>query len=228
MYTLIVSDLPDPKSVLPIIEALQMERQEPKAIILLPTEDMTWAGTSRSGAKLLELDIPECTTLKPGLDQYQLPLTPCELVDFGILRQEELLRGALSRVTTGLSTSPALGLEALSRGVSAAAIHAALTYGLPAWAFAQTGEQVRGLSAYIRDTLMRDIPDPGSALTINFPPKDTGGWARPYPAHYQPHHRPPVNQVPRARDDNSDVDQFSKGKTTVTSFSPRISPLLRF
>lgn len=223
MYTLIMNDEADPATITPVIEALSLESQEPRHITVLPKTDQHHAGTSRSGLN------PRTMILeKTGTDSYTGDGTLCELADAAMLQAESLITaGYFKRAIIGISGKDALGLETLSRGATALAVHIAITYGIPTYAFCAAGKHPSKLTLLTRD-ILRDEVNPGQVLVACFPPGEHRAWGNANPAHYQPRAKPPTSIIPRAKDDGSDADLFTQGRTTITRLDPRIAPLLRF
>lgn len=232
MNILIIADNPSSKGTLALRLAAKSAYREGKITVLCPKLKTEWASFGRSP----DMEIPwkgeDLVETEPGFHVSEVH-GPCDLVDGAFLSWDLFLtRGSWNVVLTGAAHGNTLGLDVLKRSHTAAAMHAATTYGCPSMAITLPNGPDQDLTLQeenlIRDILRTSSPGQGECWSVNIPQQPTRGYIQVPAAHYSPTRVPEASIVPRSREERTDVTELKKGFVTISRLHLRINPMMRF
>lgn len=218
-------------------EATRRHFRSPVMITIVPDRDRTGSGTSLSPMKLEELNFEQTEP-----DTYSTLGTPLDIIDAAFLTPERFLaRGHFDLVLCGVNRGANTGVDIHRSGTTMAAITANTVYGACAWAFSQEvpDDRLRNppedetklfphtydlLIAYFQMTSM----DGSECWNVNFPMGTPRGWRNCPAAHYSRYRQPPLDLVPRARNEETDLTLLMQGWVTISQLDLSLNPPGRF
>lgn len=220
MHVLILNDSgPDLAPTRLIRDGLLAKGREHQVTTLVPARDLQDASVKCG-------PVPKRDQVKSiGKDDFVVDALPLDLVDFAMQNHELWAPRGFDLVLIGVAKGHPLGTEVLRHTATLMAMHTALSYHQQVAVVTASDpsrlhpKSVTALNQVI-DQDLRDIMI-GEVLHLNFPPVDPIASARTTSAHYQPSRLPPVNLVPRARDEKSDAT-YGPTHITLTKLLPRL------
>jgi 5'/3'-nucleotidase SurE len=225
-------------------EAVAKHFRSPTVITLVPERDVTGIGT---GLIAHDLEAMKVTQREP--DFYTAPGSPMDMIDLAFLHSDQFLsRGNFELVLVGVNRGANTGVDCFRSGTVMAAAAASTFYGCCAWAFSQEVpdevlfEGVRKgridpkeepkyfpqtydlLMHYFQTTSLEG----SECWNVNFPATPARSMRQTKVAHYSRYRKPPLDVVPRANGEESDIVLLSQGWATVSEISLRLNPGGRF
>jgi len=178
---------------------------------------------------------------KVGKDRYQFKVRPVSLVYIAFMRRDLFLprKGNWDLVVAGVNHGKNVGFDVYHSGTVGQAFVASTGFRTPAWSFSQdVGAKDVNDIAESEDSdykimfedlpkiLREAVPSPGEVYNVNFPVEKSLGIRFVSLAHYSPTQTPPIDLIPRANNEDSDVIRLEKGYTTISRLELRAGPAL--
>jgi len=209
-----------------------------RVITLTPDACRTGFGMAMSPVAFDQVDLVKAKT---GKDRYQFKVRPVSLVYIAFMRRDLFLpgKGNWDLVVSGINHGKNVGFDVYHSGTVGQAFVASTGFRTPAWAFSQDigekngnqieeAEEVDYQSAFedLSKILREAVPSPGEVFNVNFPLTKSKGIRYTGLAHYSAANTPPVELVPRAHHEDSDIVRLEKGYTTISRLELRAGPAL--
>jgi 5'/3'-nucleotidase SurE len=179
-------------------------------------------------------------------NQWTLKGTPTDLIDYAFANTASFFpeRKTWELVLVGVNEGENVGVDILRSGTLAAAITASHTYGCGAIAFSQKltdadeahwdqfdkptpKDSYKYTEKVVHEILRTTHTGPGECWNINIPATPPRGVRECGIAHYSLWRTPPVNILPRAREDKSDAAWLLGGWVTQSQIQMRLNPYSR-
>jgi len=207
-------------------------------ITLTPDACRMGFGMAMSAVNFEEIDLVKAKT---GKDRYQFRVRPVSLVYIAFMRRDLFLpgKGNWDLVVSGINYGKNVGFDVYHSGTVGQAFVASTGFRTPAWAFSQdigekNGNVIADAEEHDFQVAYEDIakilreapPSPGEVFNVNFPMGKSEGIRYASLAHYSAVQTPPVELVPRAAQDDTDVVRLQKGFTTISRLELRAGPAL--
>ena len=236
---IINSEGPDAVGLGVLREAAAQHWKEAKFTVLVPRESPKWGSMGTSHPDLMSIAREDLEEREPGFYIAE-GCTASDVVDLAFLHQDWFTPSAKTwdLVLSGVVNGSVLGMDVFKNSDIGAAMYAAAAYHTCGFAFAQDmGEHdgkvlpkefYRIAQVVLPDYLRTSETVAGECWVVNFPNSPPNGYNTVSTAHYSPRRLPPLDVVPRARDEKTDVTQLQAGYVTCSLLGLRASQQLKY
>lgn len=224
-------------------DAVKKNFRSAQVVTMVPLKSKS--GTSMSVTLSPDLGQVTDEDMKPiGTNCYAIKGTPMDCVILALHRPELFLTGSqgFDVVMSGVNACRNVGMDVFFSGTCGPVMLATSAYGISGFAFSQDIEGVHPLKPEetTRDNfktadklitqIMNMVPlTPGDCWNVNFPAQPAKDVRIGTPvAHYSSWIKPSIKNVPRARNEQSDVIELQKDHVTVSRLDLRVNPPLRY
>lgn len=222
--------------------AVEKALKNTRVITLTPQKAMSGQGMAVTMGQYLDrsaeiVNPPE----RLDKDTYSMRGRPADIIHFAMRHGEFFApRLIFDAVIVGVNHGANVGSDIYHSGTVGAAMTAVAQYNTGAFAFSQDMDNVvagehnedakffskseKWLQRFLQETSFM----PGECWNVNFPRVDPKGFESVPVSHYSFWRDPPVEQIPRARAERSDVTFLKQGFVTVSELQLRVNPTVRF
>jgi len=166
---------------------------------------------------------------------------PADIIHFCLQNGDRLAPGTVfDGVLCGVNLGANVGADVYHSGTVAQAMTASTQYNVGAFAFAQEmpttepGDEkedrkhFEGSVKYLEDFVRSTSFQPGECWNVNFPEGEPKGYEEAPVSHYSYWRTPSIEQLPRAKDERSDITLLKRGFVTISELQLRVNPTVRF
>lgn len=234
------SEGPDAVGLKVLRLAVQQHWRDAKITTVVPKRANPWGSMSMRHAALEEIQKEDLERIEPGFFVVD-GCSASDVVDLAFLHQDWFgpTKKSFDIILSGVSTGSVVGTDVFRNGNSSAAMYAAMAYNCCAFSFAQdmaTHDKTPNLPVEFFRTSQIIIPDylrssnnvSGECWIVNCPQGTPTGYNAVPTAHYSARRMPPLNVVPRAGQENTDVSQLAQGYVTCALMGLRASQSLKY
>jgi len=214
--------------------------KEAKITTVVPRKANPWGSMAMRHPALHEVQKEDLEKREPGF--YIVDgCSASDVVDLAFIHQDwwDASGKSFDILVTGVSSGGVLGTDVFRNGNTAAAMYAAMAYNCCAFSFAQDMGEHNGvpeLPVEFYRTAQAIIPDyfrtsnhiSGECWIINVPQGTPNGYNAVPTAHYSRRRMPPLEVIPRARDEKTDVTQLGLGYVTLSLMGLQASQSLLY
>jgi len=237
---IINSEGPDAIGLKVIRDAAESYWKDAKITTLVPRDRDSWGSIGTRHSNLEEIKQEDLEKREPGF--YIVDgCSPTDVVDLAFLHQDWFspTKKSFDIILAGVCPGSVLGMDVFKSASVGACLYAAAAYNCSAFCFAQdmgkhdgnpdlTIEFYRIAQVVLPDYLRTSNNISGECWVINFPFGPPNGYNAVPTAHYSPRRMPPLDIVPRARDEKTDVTQLQAGFVTCALLGLRASQSLKY
>ena len=237
---LINSEGPDAVGLKVLREAAQQHWDDDKITTIVPRGYNPWGSIGMKHGRLENVKKEDLEKVQPGFYVAD-GCSPSDVVDLAFLHQDWFTptKKSWDVVCAGVINGSVLGMDVFRSANVGAAMYAAGAYNCCAFCFAQEMgvqdgnanlpiEFYRVAQLVLPDYLRTSTTVSGECWVVNFPAGAPNGYNTVPTAHYSPRRLPPLDVVPRARDEKSDVTQLQAGFVTCSLLGLRASQSLKY
>jgi len=234
------SEGPDAVGLKVLRQAIGQYFKDAKITTVVPKRANPWGSMSMRNMALDEIQKEDLERVEPGFFVVD-GCSASDVVDLAFLHQDWFgpTKKSFDLVLSGVSTGSVLGTDVFRNGNTAAAMYAAMAYNCCAFSFAQDMakhdktpnlpiEFFRTSQVIIPDYLRSSNNVSGECWIVNCPQGTPTGYNAIPTAHYSPRRMPPLDIVPRARQEKTDVSQLAQGYVTCSLMGLRASQSLKY
>jgi len=237
---IINSEGPDAVGLKVMRYAAEQHWSDAKITTIVPRDCDTWGSLGVKHSSLETLTKEDLDRRKPGFFIAD-GCTAVDVVDLAFLRQDWFspTKKSWDIVCAGVVPGSVLGMDVFKSASVGAAMYAAAAYNCSSFAFAQDLGEHDGTpdlpiefykiaQLVLPDYLRTSKHVSGECWVVNFPASPPNGYNAVPTAHYSPRRMPPLEIVPRARQEKTDVTQLKANFVTTALLGLRASQALKY
>jgi len=237
---IINSEGPDAIGLKVLRDAIEHHWSDAKITTIVPREKESWGSIGVRHPNLDSIQKEDMDRQEPGFYIVD-DCTATDIVDLAFLHQDWFspTKKSFDIVVAGVCPGSILGMDVFKSSSVGACMYAAAAYNCSGYTFAQDmGEHdgnpnlpiefYRIAQVVLPDYLRTSQTISGECWVVNFPVGPPNGYNAVPTAHYSPRRMPPLDIVPRARDERTDVSQLQAGFVTCALLGLRASQSLKY